>query len=246
MMPLGSPVCLSIWKNSRNVLPLGPFGSCAGNSSPPKPAFSAARPFEKSRKPDPIGLRPLSSNPSKRRSLSAYPSPSQNSHRDRLIGTPPREAPQGPSASRTAISADRAYDQGDSLGPSNRPGGFPLEDCRSYRSIAAHRHNYNVVLGVVSSLFDAVSDAIAISSRRPITTLESPPSSDQRICRESAASSSRSLPSLSRWCASLRWTRPHWRRTATRTRRPSSAPTMSPCSRSGRSAPPSRARLSRC
>src|SRR5205823_10024567 len=50
MIPLVSPVLLSIWKNSRNVLPAGFAKAKEGKSSPPYFAFCAARRSVKSSK----------------------------------------------------------------------------------------------------------------------------------------------------------------------------------------------------
>jgi hypothetical protein len=41
---------LSVWKNSKNTLPLAPSGTWTGKNSPKYLRFSAVLPFEKSRK----------------------------------------------------------------------------------------------------------------------------------------------------------------------------------------------------
>ncbi len=50
-----------------------------------------------------------------------------------------------------------------------RPVGPVNSDWKIATAIEARHHNYNVVLNVVSSLFGAIIDAIALSGRRPTT-----------------------------------------------------------------------------
>src|SRR5438067_1065924 len=45
-IPFGLPVSLSVWKNSKNTLPLAPSGIWAGKNSPRYLRFCAALPFE--------------------------------------------------------------------------------------------------------------------------------------------------------------------------------------------------------